>query len=73
MRYRDISSEGIAEKVCYVTGVMERRMGEFGFGWKDATAAQTYTIHDFHHVFVDALARRGAARSGVTWHFARPP
>jgi hypothetical protein len=49
VRYRDISPEGIAEKVRYVAGVMERRMGEFGFGWKDATAAQTYTIHDFHH------------------------
>ena len=54
-------------------GVMERRMGAFGFGWKDATEAQTYTIHDFHHVFADALVRRGAARSGLTWHFARPP
>ena len=58
MRYRDISPEGIAEKVRYVAGVMERRMGEFGFGWKDATAAQTYTIHDFHHVFADALVRQ---------------
>ena len=73
VRYRDTSPEGIAEKVRYVAGVMERRMGEFGFGWKDGTAAQTYTIHDFHHVFADALVRRGAARSGLTWHFARPP
>ena len=48
-------------------------MGAFGFGWKDATAVQTYTIHDFHHVFADALVRRGAARAGLTWHFARPP
>ena len=34
---------------------------------------QTYTVHDFHPVFADALVRRGAARSGLTWHFARPP
>ena len=34
VRYRDTSPEGIAEKVRYVAGVMERRMGEFGFGWK---------------------------------------
>jgi hypothetical protein len=73
VRYRDVSPEGIADKVRYVAGVMERRMGEFGFGWKDATDVQTYTIHDFHHVFADALVRRGAARSGLTWHFARPP
>ena len=73
VRYRDISPAGIAEKVRYVVGVMEKRMGEFGFGWKDATEVQTYTIHDFHAVFAEALVRRGAARSGLTWHFARPP
>ena len=27
---------------------MEHRMGQFGFGWKDTTAVQTYTVHDFH-------------------------
>jgi hypothetical protein len=73
VRYRDISPDGIAEKVRYVVGVMEKRMAEFGRGWKDATAAQTYTIHDFHPVLADALVRRGAVRAGLTWHFARPP
>jgi hypothetical protein len=73
VRYRDLSAEGLAEKVRYVVGVMERRMAEFGFGWKDATAVQTYTVHDFHPVFAEAVVRRGAARSGLTWHFARPP
>ena len=73
VRYRDLSPEGIKEKVSYVVAAMERRMGEFGFGWKDATAAQTYTIHDFHPVFAEELVRHGAARSGLTWHFARPP
>ena len=29
-------------------------MGEFGFGWKDVTAVQTYTVHDFHPVFAEA-------------------
>ena len=53
VRYRDISPEGIAEKVRYVAGEMERRMGEFGFGWKDTTEVQTYTIHDFHPVFAE--------------------
>ena len=73
VRYRDVSPEGMKEKVRYVVGVMESRMGEFGFGWKDATAAQAYSVHDFHHVMADDLVRRGAARSGLTWHFARPP
>jgi hypothetical protein len=73
VRYRDLSPDGLMEKIRYVVGAMERRMGEFGFGWKDATAAQTYTVHDFHPVFAEELVRRGAARSGLTWHFARPP
>jgi hypothetical protein len=30
-------------------------------------------VHDFHHAFAEELVRRGAARSGLTWHFARPP
>jgi hypothetical protein len=73
VRYRDLSAEGIAEKVRYVVGVMEKRMAEFGLTWKDATATQTYTVHDVHPVFAEAIVRRGAARSGLTWHFARPP
>jgi hypothetical protein len=73
VRYRDLSPDGMSEKVRYVVGAMESRMAEFGFGWKDTTAAQTYSVHDFHHAFADELVRRGAARSGLTWHFARPP
>ena len=73
VRYRDVSPGGMKEKVRYVVGVMESRMAEFGFGWKDATAAQAYTVHDFHHVMADELVRRGAVRCGLTWHFARPP
>jgi hypothetical protein len=73
VRYRDLSAEGMAEKVRYVVGVMEKRMAEFGSSWKDTTATQTYTVHDLHPVFADAIVRRGAARAGLTWHFARPP
>jgi hypothetical protein len=73
VRYRDLSPDGLKEKIRYVVGAMERRMGEFGFGWTDATAAQTYTVHDFHAVLAEELVGRGAARSGLTWHFARPP
>ncbi len=73
VRYRDLSPDGLKEKVNFVVDAMELRMGEFGMGWKEATAVQTYTVHDFHPVFADALVRCGAARSGLTWHFARPP
>jgi hypothetical protein len=73
VRYRDLSPDGLKEKVRFTVGEMERRLGLFGFGWKDTTAAQAYSIRDFHPVIVDELVRRGAARSGLTWHFARPP
>jgi hypothetical protein len=52
---------------------MEARMAAFGFSWTDTSAVQAYTIRDFHPVLADELVRRGAVRSGLTWHFARPP
>jgi hypothetical protein len=73
VRYRDLSPDGLKEKVRFTAGQMENRLGAFGFGWKDTTAVQAYTVHDFHPVMADELVRRGATRSGLTWHFARPP
>jgi hypothetical protein len=73
VRYRDLSPEGLKEKVSFTVNEMENRLGAFGFRWKDTTAVQAYTVHDFHPVISDELVRRGAARSGLTWHFARPP
>jgi hypothetical protein len=73
VRYRDLSPDGLREKVRFTVGSMESRLGAFGFGWKDTTAVQAYTVHDFHHTMADELVRRGATRSGLTWHFARPP
>jgi hypothetical protein len=73
VRYRDLSPEGLKAKVRFTVGAMEERLGAFGFGWKDTTAVQAYTVHDFHPVVADELVRRGAARSGLIWHFARPP
>jgi hypothetical protein len=73
VRYRDLSPDAMKEKVRFTVASMEERLGEFGFGWNDTTAVQAYTVHDFHPVMADELVRRGAARSGLTWHFARPP
>jgi hypothetical protein len=73
VRYRDLSPEGLKEKVAFTVREMESRLAELGFGWQDTTATQAYTVHDFHHVMAEELARRGAMRSGLTWHFARPP
>jgi hypothetical protein len=73
VRYKDLSPGAMKEKVRFTVASMEERLGEFGYGWKDTTAVQAYTVYDFHPVVVDELVRRGAARSGLTWHFARPP
>jgi hypothetical protein len=73
VRYRDLSADGLKEKVGFTVREMENRLAEFGFGWSDTTAAQAYTVHDFHPVMTEELVRRGAVRSGLTWHFARPP
>jgi hypothetical protein len=69
----DVSPEGLREKARFVLGEMERRMGALGFSWKDTTAAQLYTVHDVHPFLADEIVRRGAARSGLTWHYNRPP
>jgi hypothetical protein len=73
VRYRDLSADGLKEKVRFTVSEMESRLAAFGLGWKHTTAVQVYTVHDFHPVMADELVRRGAARSGLTWHFARPP
>ena len=30
-------------------------------------------MHDLHPFLAGEIVRRGAARSGLTWHYARPP
>jgi hypothetical protein len=30
-------------------------------------------VHDLYPFLADEIVRRGAARSGLTWHFNRPP
>jgi hypothetical protein len=73
VRYRDVSPEGLKEKVQRTVNEMEARLETFGFRWEDTTAVQAYSIRDFHPVVADELVRHGAMRSGLTWHFARPP
>jgi hypothetical protein len=73
VRLGDISSDGIREKARFVLAEMERRMAALGFAWKDTTATQLYTVHDIHPFLADEIVRRGAARSGLTWHYNRPP
>jgi hypothetical protein len=73
VRPGDVSPDGLREKARWVLAEQERRMAALGFSWKDVTATQVYTVHDFHPFLADEIVRRGAAPGGVTWHFARPP
>ncbi len=73
IRYGDTSPDAIREKACHVLGEMERRLASLGFRWADTTATQVYTVHDLHPFLAGEIVRRGAARSGLTWHYARPP
>jgi hypothetical protein len=73
VRYGETSPDAILEKARFVLGEMERRMGLLGFAWKDTTAAQVYTVHDLYPFLGGEIVRRGAARHGLTWHYARPP
>jgi len=69
----DTSTNGLREKARYVLGEMERRMSALGVGWVQVTGTQLYTIHDVHPILQSEIVQRGAAPSGLTWHFARPP
>jgi hypothetical protein len=73
VRYSETSTEAMREKARYVLGEMERRLGLLGFAWGDTTSVQVYTVHDVHPFLADEIVRRGAARGGLTLHFARPP
>ena len=73
VRYRETSADAMREKARYVLGEMERRLAALGFTWRDTTATQVYTVQDLHPFMADEIVRRGAARAGLTWHYARPP
>ena len=73
VRFGETSAEAIREKALFVLGEMERRLKLLGAAWAHTTATQVYTVHDFHPFFAEEIVRRGAAHSGLIWHFCRPP
>ncbi len=73
VRLNDTSRDAMREKAVFVLGAMEARMTALGVGWRDTSASQVYTVHDLHPFLADEIVRRGAAESGLTWYFARPP
>ncbi|MEO6744340.1 MAG: hypothetical protein ABIN08_07655, partial [Caldimonas sp.] len=60
-------------KVRWVLAEQERRLAALGFGWRDVTATQVYTVHDIHAFLASELVARGADTGGITWHYVRPP
>jgi hypothetical protein len=73
IRRGDTSPSGLLEKARWVLGEHERRMGALGVGWADTTGIHVYTVHDIHPLIGSELTQRGAAESGLSWHFCRPP
>ena len=73
VRRNETTPDAIRDKARFVVGEMERRLDLLGFDWHATTIVQVYTVHDFHGLLPDEIVRRGAGRSGVTWHYARPP
>jgi hypothetical protein len=73
VRLGDTSTDAMREKARFVLERLEARMDALGFGWRDTTATQVYTLHDFHPFFAAEIVKRGAAHAGLTWHYCRPP
>lgn len=73
VRCGETGADALREKAVFVLDEMEARLAAFGLHWADTTATQVYTVFDLHPFLADEIARRGAGRSGLTWHFARPP
>ena len=73
IRRGETSPKAMREKACFVLGVMESRMAALGVGWAEASATQLYTVYDIHPFLADEIVSRGAAHSGLTWYYARPP
>jgi hypothetical protein len=73
VRYGETGPDAMLEKARVVLTEMERRLALFGLTWSDTTATQLYTVQNIYSFLGDEIVRRGAARSGLTWHFNRPP
>lgn len=73
VRLGDTTLGGLREKVRYVLGAMEARLTALGFQWKDTTAAQVYTVHNFHTILASEIVARGATHGDLVWHYCRPP
>ena len=67
----DISPAGMAKKADWVLHMMDSRLKGLGVGWKNATVAQFYTVHDIHPLV--SKIQKHIQPSSITRHYCRPP
>jgi len=71
----DTSAEGLRQKTQCILDILARHLTELRLGWDQATAINLYGVHDLHPLMGSTIlpAFGTGARSGITWHYARPP
>jgi len=71
--FGDHSQSGLQLKVEFVIQEMEKRLKSLGFNWNDVACTQAYSVHNIGGLVESLLASQGFMRTGLSWHFARPP
>lgn len=73
--YRDLSKQGLTEKVAFVRDVMTSRLVGLGVTWEEVTGVSVYTTHPVQDI-LDEVVRPDIGRAnrfGLQFFDARPP
>jgi len=75
VRYRDLSSEGLSEKIVAVEKTMTERLMGLGVDWSQVTSTSVYTLHEVEKLVDEYVSKKiGAAnRFGLQTFRCRPP
>lgn len=73
VRLGETTADAMTDKARHVLDTMEARMAALGLSWADAGTTQVYSVYDLHPFLASEIIGRGAASSGLTWYYARPP
>jgi hypothetical protein len=71
--FGDHSQSGLQLKIEFVIQEMDKRLKSLGFSWNDVACTQAYSVHNIGGLVESLLASQGFMRTGLSWHFARPP
>lgn len=75
IRYRDLSKQGLTEKVAYVRDVVTSRIVGLGATWEEVTTVAVYTTHPVQDI-LDEIVRPAIGRAnrfGLQLFDSRPP